>query len=170
MQDQTEQQLEDLRQRLKEIRIALDRKHEIAVIEVHNVWAIYGLKPSGSNELHPTIKKARPRDWGNAERWNYERFKFEWIVQTRPVAKHYINHDHCWTDLKPSSYYDKDDEYFYPDLFSAKICKISLPGNEPALCGRDYLDEDDVWDRRWGDRPPYFNQIKEEEYQKIAGD
>ncbi len=144
---------------MNNIRLILDRYHEATIIELHNVWTIYGQKPSGVDELHPKIKKARPRDWGNEARWHYERFQFGCMKKV-PIGvtlqiTHYINHVHCWTDLRPNS--DARDELdFYADLFAWKICKIVVPGDNPALCGRDYLDRDDVWDSKWGDRPPYF--------------
>ena len=39
---------------------------------------------------------SRPQEEGDKERWHYEYFEFYWIQESH----HYINHAHCWTDLK----------------------------------------------------------------------
>lgn len=86
-------------------------------IEVHNVWTIYGRNSSETNP--PLACFERPQDWGH-DRWTYHRFRFNWILDDT----HYINHAHCWTDLKL-------EKHEYPPLFAPLITQIMQPGRPP---------------------------------------
>ena len=125
----------------------------IKTTEVHNVWTIYGLNPDGSEVEQPIAQMSRPQDWGDKERWHYEYFEFYWIQESH----HYINHVHCWTDLKLKQRGE------YPMLFAQLIVQIAMPGANPKLCSMDYLDEDDFWSDLWGEMPPYYEEYEEEE-------
>lgn len=121
-------------------------KKFLEIIEVHNVWTIY----ASDSDNPPIAQMSRPQDWGNKERWHYERFYFEWILETT----RYINHAHCWTDIKV-------ERGEHPMLFASLIVQIAMPGANFKLCGMDYLDEDDFWSEQWGEMPPYFDPYEE---------
>lgn len=125
------------------------------VIEVHNVYAVYALDADGSEVDEPVAMYSRPQNWGSP-RWHYERFRFEWITED----KHYINNAHCWTDLK------LEQRGQYPGMFSQLVSQIMMPGSDPRLCGREYLDEEDFWDDSWGPIPPFADDedAEAEEY------
>lgn len=38
-----------------------------------------------------------------------------------------------------------------------------MPGSDPRLCAKEYLDVDDFWDDDWGDMPPYLPDDYKEE-------
>jgi hypothetical protein len=124
-------------------------------IEVHNVWTIYGMNGDGTEAVRPVAELSRPQDWGHP-RWFYNRFRFDWVTE----ETHYINHCHCWTDLKR-------EQHEYPGLFASLIVQILMPGCEPELCGRQYLHEDDFWSSEWGEMPPI---IEREEYEDFYPD
>lgn len=123
------------------------------IVEVHNVWTIYGLNSDGTPSDVPIAQMGRPQDWGDSERWHYERFRFDWITE----EVHYINHAHCWTDLQ------LNERGEYPMLFAQLIVQIAMPGTNPKLCSREYLGEDDFWNEEWGELPPYFDPYDEDE-------
>ncbi|GIK36603.1 MAG: hypothetical protein BroJett011_04360 [Chloroflexota bacterium] len=122
------------------------------IIEVHNAWTIYGTNADGSEADVPLVMHGRVQTWGDP-RWIYHRFDFEWL--SAPSGKIYVNHAHCWTDLKrePGE---------YANLFANLIAEILMPGTSPQLCGRDYLDDDDFWFEEWGPRPPFWDSPKED--------
>lgn len=120
------------------------------IIEVHNCWAVYGVERDGTEVEQPIAQFSRPQDWGDS-RWHYERFRFEWTYNN----KHYINHAHCWTDIKREL-------FEYPQLFAQLIVQILMPGAKEQFCGREYLAEDDFWLDEWGPMPPYY--YSENEY------
>ena len=124
----------------------------LKIVEVHNVYTIYGVNPDGTEAQEPFAQMSRPQDWGNFERWHYERFCFEWIQETM----RYINNAHCWTDLKL-------ERYKYPSLFAPLVVQIFMPGANPKLCAMDYLDEDDFWSDDWGEMHPYFEPLDKDE-------
>lgn len=117
------------------------------IVEVHNAWTVYGLDEDGKK---PFATFSRPQDWGDRSRWHYEKFRFEWVTE----GKHYINHVHCWTDIK-------EPKQGYPALFAPLIVQILMPSRDPRLCGQSYLDEEDFWDEAWGEMPPI---VELEEY------
>lgn len=121
-------------------------------IEVHNAWTVYGLNPDGTEADQPFAQWGRPQDWGHP-RWHYHRYAFTW--ETAPNGRPYVNHCHCWTDLvrEPGT---------YAELFAALIAQILLPGHAPQLCGREFLAEEDFWDKRWGKQPPFYEEDEEE--------
>lgn len=123
----------------------------VEVIEVHNVWAVYGTDIDGTEVEHPVAQFSRPQDWGDP-RWHYERFRFEWLTE----KKHYINHAHCWTDIKRQL-------FEYPQLFAPLIVQILMPGALEQFCSREYLKEDDFWIPGWGPQPPYYYPEEEDE-------
>lgn len=131
----------------------MPEEKEIQTVEVHNVWAIHGMNPDGTEADQPIAMYDRPQDWGDP-RWSYHRFRFDWIT----ADCHYINHCHCWTDYK------YDQPALYPRLFASLIVQILMPGSEPELCGRDFLQEDDFWSSEWGERPPTFEGEEEDWY------
>ena len=108
---------------------------EIETIEVHNVWTLYGMNRDGTESKDKLAQFSRPQDWGDS-RWVYHLFTLTWEVD----GKRYINHAHCWTDLKRESWQ-------YPQLFASLIAQISIPGEPPELCGNKFLHEDDFWVR-----------------------
>lgn len=112
--------------------------------EVHNVWAIHATNPDGTMAKKGFAFPSRPQDWGDP-RWSYHQFRFDWITED----EHFINHCHCWTDLKLES-------GGYPGFFAQLITQISIPGEPKELCGRSHLDEDDVWNDDWGEVPPFY--------------
>lgn len=57
-------------------------------VEVHNVWTIYGLDENEQEVEEPFAQMSRPQDWGNADRWHYERFRFDWMQSD--LNQHYI--------------------------------------------------------------------------------
>lgn len=120
---------------------------EPAKVEVHNCWAVYGLNEDGSEAETPFAEFSRPQDWGHP-RWVYHYYKFE--------NDEYINHCHCWTDLKR-------ERYQYAEFFGPLIVQVLYPGRRPEFCGRDYLKEDDFWLDEWGPAPPVV-QEEEDEY------
>lgn len=132
----------------------LEERQIVEIIEVHNVWAVYGLHEDGTPVDQPIAEPARPQDWGDP-RWHYERFRFEW--QTK--SKHYINHAHCWTDIK-----ELTQDQSYPHLFASLIVTILMPGTPEELCGKDYLAEDDFWSTEWGDVPEIYAVDEDYEY------
>lgn len=117
-------------------------------IEVHNVWAIYGLEEDGSHAEQPLAMPSRPQDWGDKDRWTYHHFRFEW--PNAPGGKHWVNHFHGWTDLKlePGE---------YPQYFASLVVQIFYPGTAPQLCGRDFLHPDDFWSKKWGPQLPFYD-------------
>lgn len=117
---------------------------ETETVEVHNAYAIHGLDEHGEEVDPAYLIYFRPQDWGDPQRWHYERFRLEWFSD-----KHYINNAHCWTDLKMPRH-----EYLH--LFCEAIVQILMPGSKAELCGREYLAEDDFWDEEWGLMPPYY--------------
>lgn len=121
-----------------------EEKNTQETIEVHNCWAVYGVNKDGSEAKQPIAQFSRPQDWGDP-RWHYERFRFEWTHNN----KHYINHAHCWTDIKREL-------FEYPQLFAQLIVQILMPGAKEQFCGREYLAEDDFWLDEWGPMPPYY--------------
>lgn len=125
-------------------------------IEVHNAWTIYGIEADGSEAERPLAQHGRPQDWGDP-RWTYHRFRFEWL--TAHDGRRYINNCHCWTDLKrqPGE---------YVELFAQFVAMILMPGLPAELCGREYLQEEDFWSKKWGKRPPFYEEsegIQDEE-------
>lgn len=124
---------------------------QIKTVEVHNVWAIHGLNPDGTEAEQKLAMHDRPQDWGHP-RWAYFRFRFEWTLR----ETHYINHAHCWTDLTL-------EEWRYPVLFSSLIVQILQPGEYEQFCDRSHLKEDDFWSEDWGPRPPFFDPPEEED-------
>lgn len=124
---------------------------EVRTIEVHNVWAIYGLNPDGTESEQKLAMHARPQEWGDP-RWSYHRYRFEWELD----GTRYVNHFHGWTDLKR-------EPHEYPVLFAPLLVQVLMPGSQPELCGRDYLGEEDFWDRGWGKLPPVFESSEPEE-------
>ncbi len=117
-------------------------------VEVHNVWAIYGLEEDGRQAEQPLATMGRPQDWGDRQRWTYHHFRFEW--PSAPGGKHWINHFHGWTDLRL-------DPGEYPQLFASLIVQVMYPGTAPQLCGRDFLHPDDFWSKKWGPQPPFYD-------------
>jgi hypothetical protein len=117
------------------------------IVEVHNAWTIYGTEANGKEARQPLAMHGRVQAWGDP-RWFYHRFDFVWL--SAPDGKQYINHAHCWTDLKrePGE---------YANLFAPLIAQILMPGTPPELCGRDYLHEDDFWQEEWGPQPPFYD-------------
>lgn len=124
----------------------------VEIIEVHNVWTIYGVDDDGDELEEPISQHSRPQDWGSPK-WRYERFRFEWLCP----ETHYINHVHCWTDLV----LDKSD---VPRVFAPLITQILMPGCKPELCDRSYLAEEDFWDEEWGPAPPMFFEAEEDDF------
>lgn len=121
------------------------------IIEVHNVWTIYGVNADGT-EADTKLAAAgqRPQDWGHP-RWKYHEFRFDWISGD----KHWINHFHGWTDL------DRP-EHEYPSLFAPLMVTIMQPGQKPQLCGRTHLSLDDFWLDEWGEWPPIYDDHEAE--------
>ena len=128
----------------------LEELQVVELVEVHNVWTIYGIDSDGSEVEEPSASPSRPQDWGDP-RWHYELFKFEWLTG----SKQYINHAHCWTDLKLNS------PHTYPHLFASLMVTILRPGRKPELCGWEYLEEEDFWDPEWGPMPPVYEDPDE---------
>lgn len=125
-------------------KVNFSRPEDVEIIEVHNCWTVYGTDPDGSEVEQPIAQFSRPQDWGDP-RWHYERFRFEW----RHGDKYYINHAHCWTDIKREL-------FEYRQLFAQLIVQILMPGAKEQFCGREYLKEDDFWIDDWGPMPPYY--------------
>lgn len=121
---------------------------QAANVDVHNAWTIYGLERNGVEAKAPLAMHSRPQDWGDP-RWHYELFTFTW--ETAPDGKRYVNHCHCWTDLKR-------ERGEYAQLFAALIAQILMPGTPKELCGREYLQEEDFWQRKWGTKPPIYQE------------
>lgn len=46
-------------------------------------------------------------------------------------------------------------------MFAPLIVQIAMPGADPRLCAKEYLHEDDFWNKAWGEMPPYA--LEEEE-------
>lgn len=116
-------------------------------IEVHNAYSIYTLNEDGSEADPALLVYFRPQDWGNPQKWHYEYFRLEWTTE----SEHYINHAHCWTDLKLP-------RHEYPQLFAQCITQIMMPGSKAELCGQTCLGMDDFWSDDWGPLPPYFDE------------
>jgi hypothetical protein len=116
----------------------------LPVVEVHNVWTIYGVDRDGTEAAQPIAVPHRPQDWGHP-RWSYHRYRFEWEHD----GTRYINQFHGWTDLKRQP-------HDYPGLFASLIVMVLMPGSDPRLCGRDYVAEEDIWRDEWGEMPPVF--------------
>lgn len=123
------------------------------VVEVSNVYTIYGVSEDGSEADQPIASFSRPQDWGDP-RWHYELFRFDWIRED----KHYINHAHCWTDMQRK-------QHEYPQLFAPLFCMILMPGKPHQLCGKDFLDTDDFWFDSWGKMPPYYESDDEDYFE-----
>ncbi len=115
------------------------------IIEVHNAYSFYT----------QVISFSRPQDWGNKEIWAYERFKFEWLQET----KHYINHAHCW--------YNPHDvpRGKIPMIFGGAIATISMPGKPEELCSNKYLAPEDFWHPAWGEMPEFYLPEEEDIYE-----
>lgn len=119
-------------------------------IEVHNVWTLYGLDEDGQEADEPLATLSRPQDWGDP-RWAYHQFRFDWITE----EKHYINHVHCWTDLKR-------EQHQYPELFAPLIVQILMPGCTKEFCGREFLHSEDFWSEEWGKEPPVHEENEDD--------
>jgi hypothetical protein len=115
-------------------------------IAVHNAWTIYGVNSDGTEVEQPIAQWGRPQDWGHP-RWTYHRYQFIW--ESAPNGRHYVNHCHCWTDLQR-------DPGTYAELFAPFIAQILMPGAPIQLCGRSYLAEEDFWNKEWGKQPPFY--------------
>ncbi len=127
-------------------------KTGIETIEVHNVWTLYGMNRDGTESKDRLAQFSRPQDWGDT-RWVYHLFTLTWEVDGR----RYINHAHCWTDLKRR-------QWQYPPLFASLIVTISIPGEPPELCGKQFLHEDDFWNDKWGPMPPIFEVEHDDDF------
>ncbi len=108
------------------------------IIEVYNAYALY----SPNN----VMCFSRPQDWGNKKSWAYERFKFEWLQETR----HFINHAYCW--YNPQHVESGE----VAQLFSPVIAMGTIPGKPIELCGNEYLEPEDFWCDDWGEQPPVY--------------
>jgi hypothetical protein len=124
----------------------MEQEEKQEVVEVHNVWTIYGMNPDGTEAENPIAEFSRPQDWGHP-RWKYHRFRFDWL--SAPDGKLYINRCHCWTDLQR-------EEWEYLRMFGPLISTILQPGHPPELCGRTHLAEEDFWNEAWGEMPPVY--------------
>src|SRR5262245_193511 len=120
-------------------------------ISVHNAWTIYGLDSDGTEASRPFAQWGRPQDWGDP-RWYYHRYIFSW--ETSPDGIVYVNHCHCWTDLRRET-------GEYAELFAPFVTQILMPGSAAELCGRDYLGAEDFWQRAWGKRPPIYEESED---------
>lgn len=120
-------------------------------IEVTNVWTIYGMNDDSTEAETPLATLSRPQDWGDP-RWHYEEFVFEWITDDT----HWVNHVHCWTDLKR-------ERWQYPELFCPLVVQILQPGTPVQLCGKTHLDADDFWLPEWGPMPEIYDPFEEYE-------
>lgn len=104
---------------------------------IHNCWRIYVSQPLENGSLLSEL--GRPQDWGDPK-WMYRMYVIE--------AQGYRNIVHCWADMPM-----KDHEHL--QLFSSLITQIILPGWPEKRSTKDYLWEDDFWDKSWGKRPPF---------------
>lgn len=132
------------------------------VVEVHNVWTIYGVNGDGSLADRPVAQFSRPQDWGNSKKWVYHLFRFEWL--TPGDGKRYVNNCHCWTDLQ------LDEPGRYPELFRDLIIQVLIPGHPAQLCGREYLALDDFWRKSWGEMPPLYDADGDDWYDGDDGE
>lgn len=107
--------------------------------KVTNCWTIY--TSDRPDEQLNLAEIGRPQDWGNAKKWMYRVYVLE--------AQGYRNEVHCWIDERVS-------EAEHLEAFASLICTITLPGWNPKLSGRDYMDEDDFWEKEWGEMPPFY--------------
>jgi hypothetical protein len=127
---------------------------EIKTIEVHNVWTVqelHRIEPGKNGKLAKAKEPEsmaflhRPQDWGDPK-WHYIECDFTWSTG----GTRYVNHFHGWTDIP------RENGHAYLELFAPLIVQILLPGCQPELCGKEYLDEEDFWNTNWGPRPPFF--------------
>lgn len=88
---------------------------------------------------------SRPQDWGDPA-WNYHFVK----LQAKWNDTIYINNCHLWT----TKTYDLHELI---GTFGTAIGMILQPGKPPEICDRSHLQEDDFWDKEWGEMPPYFD-------------
>lgn len=113
------------------------------IVEVHNAYALY---QSDKVLSDGSIMMSRPQDWGNPNKWQLERFKFEWIQG----SKHYINNAYCWYNPKKIS------KSSTPHAFASAITTIFMPGDKEQLCSNRFLAVEDIWDEEWGAMPPIY--------------
>src|SRR5689334_3877727 len=84
----------------------------------------------------------RPQDWGNAKQWMYRAYEVE--------AFGYHGVIHCWLDHQVPE--DQHREIFVPMLHRGP----ALPGEPKELCGNEFMEEEDFWDKSWGKMPPFY--------------
>lgn len=127
-------------------------EYPIHTLEVHNAWTIYGLNPDGTESEQKVAEFRRPQDWGHP-RWTYKRYRLEYDEG----GSRLITHAYCWTDLQRAPHQ-------YHELFAPLIIQSLSPGRPGALCGDEYLDEDDFWEEAWGPMPPLFDEDDEDAF------
>ncbi len=129
------------------------QRREPQTVEVHNVYTLYELNLDGSTAEQKLVCFNRPQDWGDSNRWHYHRCKTEFESN----GTRYINHCHLWQEVErnPVAAF----QAIAPYLFM-----VLQPGGKPELCGRDFLAEEDFWQRSWGDMPPVFEDRDEWDY------
>lgn len=115
-------------------------------IVVHNIYTLYELNPDGSEADQKLLSFSRPQDWGDPNRWYYQRCKVEFELNNTC----YVNHCHLWQEVERPGV--EPFQAIAPSLFM-----VMMPGQTPELCGRDYLGEEDFWSRDWGEMPPLFD-------------
>ena len=111
---------------------------------VVNCWTIH----TSDDPDHPhQAQLGRPQDWGDPK-WMYRVYTLE--------ALGYRNEVHCWLDSRVH-----DAEHLA--LFAGVICTITLPGSNPKLTGKAYLEADDFWSAEWAEMPPYYDAAADDD-------
>ncbi|HEY9749440.1 MAG TPA: hypothetical protein V6C63_12210 [Allocoleopsis sp.] len=115
-------------------------------VVVHNIYTLYELNQDGTEAEQKLLSFSRPQDWGNPNRWHYQRCKVEFELNSTC----YVNHCHLWQEVERPGV--EPFQAIAPSLFM-----VMMPGQTPELCGRDYLGEEDFWSKDWGEMPPIFD-------------
>jgi len=105
---------------------------------ITQVWTIVASKPLPDGTLWSEMR--RPQDWGDPK-WTHRVFAY--------VKDEYSQGVHCWVDVPMS-------ETEMIELFRPLITQVFIPGTPVWLCGAEFMDEDDFWDEKWGDMPPFY--------------
>ena len=126
------------------------------MIELHNVWQVM---LADATEDEPGLAMiGRPQDWGDPK-WHYKTI----VVQVEIDGKTYHNTAHIWFDMPM-----KDGDLMGLGWFRELAFTIQYPGENPKLCGRDYLEPEDFWLDEWGEVPEVFD-AEADDYEPYLG-
>lgn len=120
-------------------------------VNVHNVYTLQELDENGNPSPTPLLSFFRPQDWGNSSRWHYHQCSIQFTLD----GTTYINNCHLYQEIERNSI-----EAF--QFVSEYLFMVALPGCKQELAAKSHLNEDDFWEKEWGDLPPYYEEPDEE--------